>query len=69
MLTGVREGLESAVGSAVMNLILFAAGVALILAGLWNRDEERLALGLFAAGAVLVLAAGLLLLRSFDPTG
>lgn len=52
-----------------MTAILFVAGVIFILAGLWNRDEERLALGLFAVGALLVLVAGALLLHAFDPAG
>jgi uncharacterized membrane protein YiaA len=36
------------------------AGSVLILAGLWNRDRERLAMGLFAVGALLVVLAGVL---------
>jgi uncharacterized membrane protein YiaA len=44
----------------IMSGIALLAGTALILAGLWNRDRERLALGLFVAGAVLVVAAGVL---------
>ena len=52
-----------------MTAILFAAGVLFILAGLWNRDEERLALGLFGVGALLVLVAGALVLHSLDPAG
>jgi hypothetical protein len=38
------------------------AGTALILSGLWHRDRERLALGLFVAGAVLVVLAGVIAL-------
>jgi uncharacterized membrane protein YiaA len=41
-----------------MSGIALLAGTALILAGLWNRDRERVALGLFIAGAVLVVMAG-----------
>jgi uncharacterized membrane protein YiaA len=43
-----------------MSGIALLAGTALILAGLWNRDRERLALGLFVAGAILVVLAGVL---------
>jgi hypothetical protein len=41
-----------------MSGIALVAGTALILGGLWHRDRERLALGLFIAGAVLVVLAG-----------
>jgi hypothetical protein len=40
--------------------IALLAGAGLLLAGLWNRDRERLAIALFAAGAVLVVLAGVL---------
>jgi hypothetical protein len=43
-----------------MGGIVLLAGTALILAGLWHRDRERLALVLFVAGALLVVVAGLL---------
>jgi hypothetical protein len=45
-----------------MSGIALLAGTALILAGLWHRDRERLALGLFVAGAVLVVLAGVIAL-------
>jgi hypothetical protein len=40
--------------------IALVSGALLLLAGLWNRDRERLAVALFAAGAVLVVLAGVL---------
>ncbi len=39
--------------------ILLLVGVILLLAGLWNRDRERLALILAAIGAILIVAAGI----------
>jgi uncharacterized membrane protein YiaA len=45
-----------------MSGIALLAGTALILAGLWHRDRERVALGLFMAGAVLVVLAGVIAL-------
>ncbi len=38
---------------------LLGAGAVLLLAGLWNRDRERLALILAAAGAILIVTAGI----------
>lgn len=43
-----------------MSGIALLAGTALILAGLWNRDRERLSVVLFLVGALLVVAAGVL---------
>jgi uncharacterized membrane protein YiaA len=40
--------------------IALVVGTVFILAGLWNRDRERLALSLFIIGAMLVIAAGVL---------
>jgi hypothetical protein len=45
-----------------MSGVALMAGTALILSGLWHRDRERLALGLFVAGAVLVVLAGVIAL-------
>jgi hypothetical protein len=45
--------------------IALVAGAVLLLAGLWNRDRERLAVALFAAGAVLVVLAGVLAAPGF----
>lgn len=44
----------------IMSGIALLAGTALILAGLWHRDRERLAIMLFVAGALLVIGAGVL---------
>jgi len=41
-----------------MSGILLLAGTVLILTGLWHRDRERLSMGLFVIGAVLVVSAG-----------
>jgi hypothetical protein len=49
------------------SLASLITGTALILAGLWNRDRERLAVGLFAAGAVLVVLTGILALQAGVP--
>lgn len=43
-----------------MSGIILLAGTALILTGLWHRDRERLSISLFIAGAVLVVAAGVI---------
>lgn len=50
-----------------MTPFVFAAGVLLILVGLWNRDEEMRALVLFGVGAVLVMIAGLMAMSGYDP--
>lgn len=47
-----------------MAAIALVVGTALLLAGLWNRDRERLSIGLFVAGAILVVLAGLLFVPS-----
>lgn len=46
-------------GSTMSGIILLT-GTALILTGLWHRDRERLSMGLFIIGAVLVVAAGVI---------
>lgn len=43
-----------------MALYSFLVGVALVFAGLWNRDRERLALILAGIGAILIVMAGIL---------
>jgi hypothetical protein len=46
---------------------IFLAGIFLILAGLWNRDQERLALILAAVGGILVVIAGILAIPALMP--
>lgn len=56
---------EPGQGDTVSPGITLLAGAGLLLAGLWNRDRERLALALFLVGAILVVIAGVLAVPGF----
>lgn len=43
-----------------MSAIALVSGTALVLIGLWHRDRQRLSVGLFIAGAILVVLAGII---------
>lgn len=43
-----------------MSALALVSGTVLILLGLWHRDRVRLSVGLFIAGALLVVLAGIL---------